>query len=272
MAGTNQPRTSGGDSAAWRGIAIGAVIVATCAVIIGVVAVVAWRNADTAPEGDESPGMLEAAFEPADSIGPNAFTPPVTTETPQICDKELFLEYLDERPDAQREWARVLNVDEDDLEEYVMSLEPIVLDDDTLVTNHGLADGKAYARLSLLEEGTAVLVEPPPEVTETPEESSTTSTAPPEEPRVVTRCKCGNPLLPPPDTTTTSSSTTSSTTTLEEPEDDGNPPSDQPPSDEPSGEPPPEEVPPDEETPPEEVPPDEEQPPDDQGTPSPDQT
>ncbi|MCC7075959.1 MAG: hypothetical protein IT198_02435 [Acidimicrobiia bacterium] len=231
-------------SRSWRGVAIGAVVVATCAVIVAATAVVAWRDADTATEGTPDPNMLSAAVEPADSIGPDAFTPPVTADTAQICDRERFLRYLDERPDARREWVRVLDVDADTLEEYVMSLEPTVLPQDTLVTNHGLSGGKAYARLSLLEQGTAVLVEPvdpvqgapppgepnPPDTVTT---AATTTTGPTQPPNVVTRCKCGNPLLPPPDTTTSSSSTTSSTTTSPEgPEDEARPPAGEPPDEE----------------------------------------
>jgi len=184
-------------------------------------------GADALEASSEYPGFV---VEPAQEIGPHAFTAPVTDDV-SICDKAKLLAELQSRPDAFREWARVLSLQEDEVGGYIASLTPRILDVDTPVTNHGLADGVAYPRLSVLTAGTAVLVDergpsvfyPPPEVPpevppqNPPEESSTTAsttttttTSPPATPPPVTRCKCGNPLLPPPlpPETTTSTTTT----------------------------------------------------------------
>ena len=60
---------------------------------------------------------------------------------------------------------------------YVDSLTPVVLTDDTLVTNHGYRDGHATTLPAVLQAGTAVMVD-------------TLGV-----PRV--KCNCGNPLTPP---------------------------------------------------------------------------
>lgn len=173
----------------------------------------------------------EVLFEPASSIGPNAFTAPVTVE-PGICDTAALIRELESRPDALREWAEVLEVPVESVPAYIETLEPRVLETDTAVTNHGLRDGQAYPRASVLQAGTAVLVDteasavvmnlPPestPEVPEVPSSSTAVPTTPdstvasttttamptttgpattlPDGGLPVTRCKCGNPLLPP---------------------------------------------------------------------------
>jgi hypothetical protein len=173
-------------------------------------------------------------IEPSGTVGPDAFTPSVDVGGEAICDTEQFVEELTSRPDAVREWSRVLGVPESGVAEYVSTLRPAVLTESTAVTNHGLRDGSAYARPSMLESGTAVLMgtlpttdvppEVPPPDTEPP---PTTDTVPPtttvDEEIPITRCRCGNPLLPPyaptgeePPTTTTSTTTT----TLDEPSDE----------------------------------------------------
>lgn len=138
--------------------------------------------------------------EPAAAVGPDAFTPPVTNDT-SICDKKQLVSELQARPDAYREWAKVLNLPADAVPAYIESLQPVVLSSDTKVTNHGLRNGQAYARPSVLTKGTAVLMSNKMYPTGT-----TAGTTPGTTPGVdvpVTRCKCGNPLLPPPTTTGT---------------------------------------------------------------------
>jgi hypothetical protein len=249
-------------------VVIGAVGLLAAAVM-GVILV----NDDEAGFGATEEGFV---IEPASSVGPDAFTPSVEVDGEEACDTEKFLEELTSRPDAVREWARVLGLPESEVPGYVATLTPTVLTEDTPVTNHGLRDGSAYARPSLLEAGTAVLmgslpssgvptigppIQTPPPDTEPPETVPTTAltvpptTAPGEE-IPITRCRCGNPLLPPyaptgdePATTTTTSTTT--TTVLDTPTDDV------------PVAPPPDDVPPDDDVPPEDQPP-EDQPPEDQ--------
>jgi hypothetical protein len=180
-----------------------------------------------------------ATIEPADKVGPDAFTAPTDIAEGGTCDKAALLAELQSRPDALREWATVLGVQESEVAGYIDTLQPRILDTDTDVTNHGLHDGQAYARQSRLVAGTAVLVDPNftepvtagtpnpadldtttsmPTTTGAPTTSTPSTTGPPSTEQPVTRCKCGNPLLPPfsrnaPITTASTTSTDESDTT-----------------------------------------------------------
>ncbi|MCZ7530224.1 MAG: hypothetical protein M5U31_07665 [Acidimicrobiia bacterium] len=217
--------------------------------IVGAVGIVAAAGmgvalvTDSGSDGDGAYQATEAGFieEPSGEIGPDAFTPPVDTDDDQVCDKDKFVEELQNRPEAMRAWAAVLDIPEESVPEYVETLEPKVLENDTMVTNHGLHDGVAYARPSMLEKGTAVLMsgpppqdlngepnepstevtEPPTEVTEPPTEATAPSTTGVEPETPVTRCKCGNPLLPPYYPSTPQEPTTTTTTTTTEPTEPG---------------------------------------------------
>lgn len=93
------------------------------------------------------------------------------------CDREKQIAFLQENPDKAAAFASVLGIATDEIPDYIRSLTPVVLRHDTRVTNHGFVDGTATAFQSVLQAGTAVLVD----------KSGI--------PRV--RCMCGNPLLPP---------------------------------------------------------------------------
>ncbi len=93
------------------------------------------------------------------------------------CDPAQLVKFLGENPDKARAWAEVLGIDPSRIAEYVARLTPVVLIADTRVTNHGYADGRATPRQSVLQAGTAALVDDRGV------------------PRV--RCRCGNPLLEP---------------------------------------------------------------------------
>ena len=162
--------------------------------------------------------------EPAAEIGPDAFTAPFTVD-PGVCNKNEFVGFLQSRPEALREWAKVLGMPIEAVPAYVSTLQPYVLTVDTKVTNHGLRNGQAYPRQSVLTAGTAVLVDQEflarlgPAGSSTPSASGVGTSSPPSSgasstsgvpttpgpvPTTVpgggfpvTRCKCGNPLLPP---------------------------------------------------------------------------
>ena len=172
--------------------------------------------------GYEGPRATADGFvvEPASSIGPDAFTPPIDIGPGNSCDQAALLRELQARPEALREWARILGVPESEVAAYVASLRPYVLTVDTPVTNHGLHNGVAYARPSLLLAGTAVFMDDRFPYSSRPQAillTTTTavplpSTTVPADGTPVTRCRCGNPLLPPyeePPTTTLPTSTTS---------------------------------------------------------------
>ena len=96
-----------------------------------------------------------------------------------VCDRELLIRSLRARPDRLEEWARVLDVDPDirAVARYIRGLRSVTLTRDTRVTNHSFANGRAVAFQSILQAGTAVLVD--------------------DKGVPVVRCRCGNPLLEP---------------------------------------------------------------------------
>ena len=98
-----------------------------------------------------------------------------------VCDKAGIIRFLTDNPERRTAWATVLGIspadDAVEVARYVEGLAPVVLRADTRVTNHGYVDGRATPRQSILQAGTAVLVDSKGV------------------PRV--RCACGNPLLEP---------------------------------------------------------------------------
>ncbi|SDC80152.1 Serine/threonine protein kinase [Geodermatophilus telluris] len=93
------------------------------------------------------------------------------------CDAAGLIAFLASHPAHARAWAAAEGIDPDDLPAYLARLTPVVLRFDTAVTNHGYVDGRATPFQSVLQAGTAVLVD----------ERGV--------PRV--RCACGNPLAAP---------------------------------------------------------------------------
>ncbi|MDQ4005876.1 MAG: hypothetical protein M3135_06200, partial [Actinomycetota bacterium] len=105
------------------------------------------------------------------------------------CARGRLVDFLESSPAKARAWIDVLNSDPTlswsrgnrlsvaDIRPYVFELTPVVLRTDTWVTNHGYSGGRATAIQSVLQAGTAVLVDAYGV------------------PRV--KCYCGNPLLPP---------------------------------------------------------------------------
>jgi hypothetical protein len=85
--------------------------------------------------------------------------------------------FLESHPDRAAAWARAEGIRPSDIGPFLASLTSVVLRTDTAVTNHGFRNGVANAFQSVLQAGTAVLVD----------EHGV--------PRV--RCACGNPLQGP---------------------------------------------------------------------------
>lgn len=105
-----------------------------------------------------------------------------------VCKVDQLVSFLGANPEKAAAWVAALNADPKlrpatsplttaNIPAYISSLTPIVLLADTRVTNHGFENGLATPRQSVLQTGTAVLVDPYGI------------------PRA--RCYCGNPLLPP---------------------------------------------------------------------------
>jgi hypothetical protein len=95
----------------------------------------------------------------------------------KVCDAEKLVGYLLANGDKARAFAGALGITAAEIPTYVRSLTPVLLTRDTRVTNHGYANGVATPRQSVLQAGTAVLVDRYGV------------------PRV--KCGCGNPLTPP---------------------------------------------------------------------------
>lgn len=99
------------------------------------------------------------------------------TRNEQVCDKEQMITYLEANLDKAAAWAGVQGIAVADLRAYMGTLTPMILTYDTRVTNHGFKNGQAYAHPSVLQAGSAVLVD----------QFGV--------PRA--KCSCGNPLTPP---------------------------------------------------------------------------
>ena len=133
------------------------------------------------------PSAIASASEPP-SASPSAATAIQTTTGGTVglyggtknnaeCDKEQLIAFLEANPDKAKAWATVHGIQPTDIRAFVNALTPVVLNKDTRVTNHGFRNGVADARQSVLQAGTAVLVD---------------SRGVPR-----ARCFCGNPLLEP---------------------------------------------------------------------------
>jgi hypothetical protein len=99
------------------------------------------------------------------------------TRNVSSCDVEKQVRALSAEPDKNKAFASVLGIDPSSVPAYLRSLTPVQLRLDTRVTNHGFRGGAPTTFQSVLQSGTAVLVNGRGE------------------PRV--RCSCGNPLLAP---------------------------------------------------------------------------
>lgn len=94
----------------------------------------------------------------------------------KVCDPQQLVAFLAQEPGKAAAWAGVFAIAPDGIADFVAKLTPVLLTSDTLVTNHGYRDGAATPFVSVLQAGTAVLVD-----------AQGT-------PRV--KCNCGNPLAP----------------------------------------------------------------------------
>ncbi|MFF4272916.1 DUF6777 domain-containing protein [Streptomyces sp. NPDC001536] len=92
------------------------------------------------------------------------------------CDVNRQIGHLTADPAKGRAFARVEGISQGSIPSYLRSLTSVVLRADTRVTNHGYRDGRTTTYQSVLQSGTAVLVDARGV------------------PRV--RCACGNPLTP----------------------------------------------------------------------------
>ena len=93
------------------------------------------------------------------------------------CDVQQLVDFLRDNADKAKAWADAHGISVDNIRSYISELTATVLTFDTRVTNHGFKNGVATKLQSILQKGTAVLIDKFGE------------------PKV--RCACGNPLLQP---------------------------------------------------------------------------
>jgi hypothetical protein len=203
----NRPRWTGGDRVA---MAVSAgVVVLIAAIIAGVIAVVGGTSAasavtlEPAAQAGVDPFTASVAIGPAIAFpsnvraiaantrqtfpaDPKTHTLIATATTPGlyggsgdagVCNPQQVVTYLGQNPQKATAWANVLGISPNSIAAYIGSLTPVLLTSDTLVTNHGYHNGHATTLQSVLQAGTAVMID-------------ATGT-----PRV--KCNCGNPLTPP---------------------------------------------------------------------------
>lgn len=138
------------------------------------------------PPEDQAPTSTTAPADTTTTVAPG--TPAITktsgaapglyggTGDQTLCDAAQLVSFLEANPDKAEAWKGALGVS-GDIGDYVAGLTPLLLTADTRVTNHGFRDGRATPKQSVLQAGTAVLVDDRGV------------------PRV--RCACGNPLKEP---------------------------------------------------------------------------
>ena len=138
------------------------------------------------PATDPTVARKSAQLRTTLPVARNTKTPVATGTTPglyggsgntHVCDPQQLVKFLQANPKKAAAWAHVLGIAAADIPKYVAALTPVLLNSDTLVGNHGYHKGSATSLLSVLQAGTAVMVD-------------ATGT-----PRV--KCNCGNPLTPP---------------------------------------------------------------------------
>src|SRR3954447_11412933 len=168
-------------------LASGVVLFALVAVITSVLL---FRSPGTVVRAEAADGATSYGFtpppaapEPGQKPAPTA-TPTVLGNTPGLyggtgtnaCDAGMIERYLSDKPQMAEAWAKAQgpSVTPDRIHDFLASLTPVTLLSDTAVLNHDYRGGQAVPFQSVLQAGTAVLVD----------EHGV--------PRV--RCACGNPL------------------------------------------------------------------------------
>ncbi|MDJ0925591.1 MAG: protein kinase [Acidimicrobiia bacterium] len=125
------------------------------------------------PDVDEAEEAVDSVVSTISGAAPGLYG---GTEILDVCDRDALVRFMEDNIDKAAAWAGVQGIDPDDIPNFIEGLTDVVLQVDTRVTNHGFRDGVANPINSVLQAGTAVLVDAFGV------------------PRV--RCFCGNPLLP----------------------------------------------------------------------------
>ena len=163
--------------------------------LLPALSLVAIMVAYLALSGGGAAAKGQVQFQPAADVGPHPFTAPLDASAGQagqgigagpfggtgsnaVCDRELLIRSLIARPERLRAWANAVGIEPtpEAVTRYIRTLHSIRLSQDTPITNHTFENGEAVGFQSVLEAGTAVLVD--------------------DKGKLIARCRCGNPLKP----------------------------------------------------------------------------
>lgn len=198
-----------------RKLLIGLICLVALCLVAGVVAVVLLSDSEPAAAEEVSlqsnlepgpdPYTPSAVAEPPPEVTTTTVAPSASTSTTQFtvppatgtgvrsytggqpglyggtrnyrtCDPDKMIDFLYANPSKLRAWAEVQGISPEDVRSYIDGLTSVTLRTDTWVTNHGYRNGRATTISSVLQAGTAVMVDSYGV------------------PRV--KCFCGNPLTP----------------------------------------------------------------------------
>jgi Domain of unknown function (DUF6777) len=139
-------------------------------------------NPFTASVGKDHAGVTPPPGSASTTGGPATYvasTPGLYggTRNISVCDAKQLVSFLEQNQSKAAAWAGVLGIQPSAISSYVDKLTPVLLRTDTRVTNHGYVDGHATTLQSVLEAGTAVMLNQYGQPT--------------------VKCYCGNPLTPP---------------------------------------------------------------------------
>ena len=142
----------------------------------------AGSNPFTPKVGSDKAGIRPPAAAAGSSGGPVSYSGSLPglyggTRNYSSCDAAKLIDFLEHDPGKAGAWASTLGIQTTQIRDYVSGLTDVILRTDTRVTNHGYVNGFANPIQSVLQAGTAVLVN--------------------KYGQPVVKCYCGNPLTPP---------------------------------------------------------------------------
>ena len=103
-----------------------------------------------------TPAPSPAGVQRADASSPGLYGG--TRDVPS-CDASRLVSYLEGQPERARAWASAIGIDPTAIRGFVATLTPALLRVDTRITDYQFARGRPQPRQSLLQAGTAVLLD-----------------------------------------------------------------------------------------------------------------
>jgi hypothetical protein len=110
----------------------------------------------TIPTATTKPPPSPAGLQRADASSPGLYG---GTRDVASCDASRLVGYLESQPERARAWASAIGIDPSEIRGLVATLTPALLRVDTRVTDYQFARGRPQPRQSVLQAGTAVLLD-----------------------------------------------------------------------------------------------------------------